>query len=80
MLFQAHPWHGIAAGPKAPEIVTVFIELVPSDTVKYEIDKPTGFLKLDRPQRYSSLSPEPYGFIHRTLCAEQSAQRSGRPG
>ena len=79
MLYQAHPWHGIPAGPRAPEVVTVFIELVPTDTVKYEIDKPTGFLKLDRPQRYSSLSPEPYGFIPRTLCAEQSAARSGRP-
>ena len=59
MLYQAHPWHGISAGERAPQVVTVFVELVPSDTVKYEIDKPTGFLKLDRPQRYSSLSPEP---------------------
>ena len=79
MLYQAHPWHGISAGPRAPEVVTVFIELVPSDTVKYEIDKASGWLKLDRPQRYSSLSPEPYGFIPRTLCAEESARISGRP-
>jgi inorganic pyrophosphatase len=80
MLYQAHPWHGISAGERAPEVVTVFVELVPSDTVKYEIDKPTGYLKLDRPQRYSSLSPEPYGFIPRTLCDARSAALAGRPG
>jgi inorganic pyrophosphatase len=79
MLYQAHPWHGISAGDRAPDVVTVFVELVPSDTVKYEIDKPTGYLKLDRPQRYSSLSPEPYGFIPRTLCDTRSAALAGRP-
>jgi inorganic pyrophosphatase len=80
MLYQAHPWHGISAGERAPDVVTVFIELVPTDTVKYEIDKPSGFLKLDRPQRYSSLSPEPYGFIPRTFCDARVAALSGRPG
>ncbi len=80
MLFQAHPWHGLSAGASAPEVVTVFIELVPTDTVKCEIDKSSGFLRLDRPQRYSSLSPEPYGFIPRTLCDERVAALAGRPG
>lgn len=80
MLFQAHPWHGIPAGSDAPGSVTVFIELVSVDTVKYEVDKTSGFLRLDRPQRYSSLSPEPYGFIPRTLCDTRVAALGRRPG
>ncbi len=84
LLFQSHPWHGVSAGPLAPGVVTTFIELVPNDTVKYEIDKRSGILKLDRPQRYSSLSPEPYGFIPRTLCGESvaafAAKEAGRKG
>ncbi|MCC6652878.1 MAG: inorganic pyrophosphatase [Candidatus Eisenbacteria bacterium] len=84
LMFQAHPWHGLSIGPAAPGVVTVYIELVPADTVKYEIDKRSGMLKLDRPQRYSSLSPEPYGFIPRTLCGDNvaafAAQSSGRKG
>jgi len=78
LLFQSHPWHGLSAGPDAPAVVSVFIELVPDDTMKYEIDKATGFLKLDRPQRYSSLSPVPYGFIPRTLCDAAVAAIAGR--
>jgi inorganic pyrophosphatase len=80
MLFQAHPWHGLSAGERSPDVVTVYVELVPTDTVKYEIDKGSGFLRLDRPQRYSSLSPEPYGFIPRTLCDARVAALSGRHG
>lgn len=73
LLFQSHPWHGLSAGANAPAVVTVYVELVPNDTVKYEVDKRSGFLKLDRPQRYSSLSPEPYGFIPRTYCGDNVA-------
>jgi inorganic pyrophosphatase len=84
LLFQSHPWHGLSIGPLAPGVVTVYVELVPADTVKYEIDKRSGMLKLDRPQRYSSLSPEPYGFVPRTLCGDSvaafAAQASGRTG
>ncbi|OGF14452.1 MAG: inorganic pyrophosphatase [Candidatus Eisenbacteria bacterium RBG_16_71_46] len=76
LLFQSHPWHGVSPGPDAPAVVTVFIELVSTDTVKYEIDKESGLLKLDRPQRYSSLSPEPYGFVPRTLCDREVAERA----
>jgi len=84
LLFQSHPWHGLSIGPQAPGVVTVYVELVPADTVKYEIDKRSGVLKLDRPQRYSSLSPEPYGFVPRTLCgpavAALAARACGRAG
>ena len=78
LLYQSHPWHGLSIGPLAPGVVTVYIELVPADTVKYEIDKRSGILKLDRPQRYSSLSPEPYGFIPRTLCGDSVAAFAAR--
>lgn len=65
---KAHPWHGIEIGSDAPDEVTVFIEIVPGDTVKYEIDKATGYLKIDRPQKYSNIVPANYGFIPRTYC------------
>ncbi|HZH02316.1 MAG TPA: hypothetical protein VEY30_00950, partial [Myxococcaceae bacterium] len=55
LMFQAHPWHGVLPGEKAPERVTAYVEIVPTDTVKYELDKATGHLKIDRPQRYSSI-------------------------
>jgi inorganic pyrophosphatase len=54
-MFKSHPWHGVAIGTEAPRRVTVFIEIVPSDTVKYELDKDTGLLKVDRPQLYSNV-------------------------
>ncbi|MBX3245299.1 MAG: inorganic pyrophosphatase [Acidobacteria bacterium] len=71
---KAHPWHGVPIGDKAPDEVTVFIEIVPSDTVKYEVDKETGYLKIDRPQQYSNVVPANYGFIPQTYCAEGIAE------
>lgn len=67
---KAHPWHGIKIGDGAPAEVTVFIEIVPRDTVKYEVDKETGYLKIDRPQQYSNVVPANYGFIPQTYCSE----------
>lgn len=66
--FKVHPWHGISAGENAPEIVNVFVEIVPSDTIKYEIDKETGYMKIDRPQKFSNIIPALYGFIPKTYC------------
>jgi inorganic pyrophosphatase len=84
LLLRAHPWHGVAIGKNAPAVVTTYVELVPSDTVKYELDKTTGLLKVDRPQKFSNVCPTLYGFIPRTLCAERvgrlCAERTGRPG
>lgn len=70
---KAHPWHGIPIGDEAPDVVTVFIEIVPRDTVKYEVDKETGYLKIDRPQQYSNVVPANYGFIPKTYCGESIA-------
>lgn len=69
--FKAHPWHGISAGENAPEVVTTFIEIVPSDTIKYEIDKESGFMKVDRPQKFSNIIPALYGFIPQTYCDKE---------
>jgi len=81
-LFQAHPWHGVSAGKNAPELVSAYIEIVPTDVVKYELDKVSGHLKVDRPQRFSSMCPTLYGFIPQTFCgplvAELSARRIGQ--
>ncbi len=71
---KAHPWHGISIGENAPQEVTVFIEIVPRDTVKYEVDKETGYLKIDRPQQYSNVVPANYGFIPQTYCGENIAE------
>jgi inorganic pyrophosphatase len=70
LLFQAHPWHGVPVGPEAPKVVTGYIEIVPTDTVKYEIDKPSGHLKVDRPQQFSNVCPTLYGFIPQTYCGD----------
>jgi len=73
-LFRAHPWHGVHIGDDAPELVTAYIEIVPSDTVKYELDKPTGHLKVDRPQKFSNVYPTLYGLIPQTYCGERIAE------
>ena len=82
-LFKRHPWHGVSIGAEAPALVTCYIEIVPTDTVKYELDKTTGHLKIDRPQKYSSVCPTLYGLLPQTYCGERVAeacrQRTGRP-
>jgi inorganic pyrophosphatase len=52
-------------------MVDAYIEITPFDMVKYEVDKTTGYLRVDRPQRTSSQPPTLYGFIPRTLCGER---------
>ena len=71
---KAHPWHGISLGDNVPEEVRVFIEIVPTDTVKYEVDKESGYLSLDRPQKFSNIVPSLYGFLPRTFCSEKMAE------
>jgi inorganic pyrophosphatase len=75
--FRRHPWHGLDAEPEGaePGIVQAYIEMLPSHTVKYELDKKTGFLVVDRPQRTTATPPALYGFIPRTYCAEEVAKR-----
>lgn len=80
--YTLHPWHGVDIGEKAPDILTAFIEIVPTDTVKYEVDKKSGWLKVDRAQLFSNVVPALYGFIPQTLCdikvGEFCMQKTGR--
>lgn len=73
---RAHPWHGITAGPNPPAVVTAYIEITPRDVVKYELDKASGLLKVDRPQQTSSSPPTLYGFIPQTYCGDAIAALS----
>lgn len=74
--FRAHPWHGLRVGKDPPRLVQAYIEITPFDSVKYELDKITGYLRVDRPQRSSAVSPALYGFIPRTYCAAKVAELS----
>ena len=62
-----HPWHGASFGSKAPEQVNAMIEIPQGSRTKYEIDKETGLLKLDRVIYSSFHYPVNYGFIPQTL-------------
>ncbi|MFW7381571.1 MAG: inorganic pyrophosphatase [Oligoflexus sp.] len=72
--YKPHPWHGISAHPEnSTELVHAYIEIVPTDTVKYEIDKTSGYLMVDRPQKFSNIVPTLYGFVPRTYCSKKIA-------
>lgn len=83
LFFKPHPWHGVSPGTSFPAELSVFIEQVPTDTVKYEVDKVSGYLMLDRPQKFSSQPPCLYGFVPRTYCGrrigEYCADKMGNP-
>lgn len=66
-MYVLHPWHGATTGSKAPEKVNALIEISKGSQCKYEIDKPTGLLKLDRVIYSSFHYPVNYGFIPQTL-------------
>ncbi len=80
--YKSHPWHGVSIGDDAPEIITSYVEMVPTDTVKYEVDKESGYLRIDRPQKYSNVIPALYGFIPQTYSgdtvAEYCMEKSGK--
>jgi inorganic pyrophosphatase len=62
-----HPWHGAHYGSKAPEVVNALIEIPQGSRTKYEIDKATGLLRVDRIIYSSFHYPVNYGFIPQTL-------------
>jgi len=74
---RPHPWHGLEPGADAPRVVNAYIEITPFDLVKYEVDKASGYLRVDRPQRTSSQPPALYGFIPQTYCAANVARLAG---
>lgn len=72
--WRPHPWHGLSVGPEPPQRLTAYIELTPYDLVKYEVDKDSGYLRLDRPQRTSAQPPSLYGFVPRTYSGKRVAR------
>ena len=71
--WRPHPWHGLSAGSEPPRRLNAYIEITPYDLVKYEIDKDSGYLRLDRPQRTSAQPPSLYGFVPRTYSGKRVA-------
>jgi len=76
--WRPHPWHGLEVGVDVPNIVNAFVEITSFDTIKYEVDKKTGYMRVDRPQRSSSLPPSLYGFIPRTYCGDRVGSLSSQ--
>ncbi len=66
-----HPWHQVSAGKNVPEVVSAIIEIPKGSKAKYEIDKDSGLLKLDRVLFSSVMYPANYGFIPQTYCDDK---------
>ncbi|KAL4565337.1 hypothetical protein LXL04_029427 [Taraxacum kok-saghyz] len=66
----AHPWHDLDIGPEAPQVFNVVIEITKGSKVKYELDKKTGLIKVDRILYSSVVYPHNYGFVPRSLCED----------
>ncbi|KAG6522664.1 hypothetical protein ZIOFF_019811 [Zingiber officinale] len=66
----AHPWHDLEIGPAAPAIFNVVVEISKGSKVKYELDKKTGLITVDRVLYSSVVYPQNYGFVPRTLCED----------
>ena len=67
MMTVLHPWHGVSPGDGAPRIVNAIIEIPKGERAKYEIDKASGLLRMDRVIHSSFHYPINYGFIPQTL-------------
>ncbi|WP_242922233.1 inorganic diphosphatase [Pontibacter liquoris] len=66
-----NPWHSVSFGEEAPEVVTAIIEIPKGSKAKYELDKDSGMLKLDRVLFSSIHYPANYGFIPQTYCDDK---------
>ncbi len=69
--FTKNPWHFVSSGSEAPVFVNAIIEIPIGSNVKYELDKQTGLLKLDRVLFSSVHYPANYGFIPMTYCDDK---------
>ncbi|MCC9135865.1 inorganic diphosphatase [Pontibacter silvestris] len=68
---QNNPWHKVSFGEEAPNVVNAIIEIPKGSKAKYELDKDSGMLKLDRVLFSSIHYPANYGFIPRTYCDDK---------
>ncbi|KAF5798646.1 putative inorganic diphosphatase [Helianthus annuus] len=66
----AHPWHDLEIGPGAPSVFNCVVEIGKGSKVKYELDKASGLIKVDRILYSSVVYPHNYGFIPRTICED----------
>nr|GMC99100.1 soluble inorganic pyrophosphatase-like [Ipomoea batatas]GMD00854.1 soluble inorganic pyrophosphatase-like [Ipomoea batatas] len=66
----AHPWHDLEIGPGAPAVFNCVVEIGKGSKVKYELDKASGLIKVDRILYSSVVYPHNYGFIPRTICED----------
>ncbi|KAF3440781.1 hypothetical protein FNV43_RR19067 [Rhamnella rubrinervis] len=66
----AHPWHDLEIGPGAPSVFNCVVEISKGSKVKYELDKTSGLIKVDRILYSSVVYPHNYGFIPRTICED----------
>lgn len=65
-----NPWHGLETGPSVPDVVNAVIEIPKGSRNKYELDKKTGFIRLDRVLFSSLHYPSDYGILPRTYCED----------
>lgn len=65
-----HPWHSWSSGKEAPKFINAVIEIQTGSKAKYELDKETGFLRLDRILASNLSYPFHYGFIPQTYCED----------
>ena len=66
-----HPWHDVEIGDEAPQVIWAVIEIPKGSKLKYELDKKSGLLKVDRVLFSSVHYPANYGFIPRTYCDDK---------
>jgi inorganic pyrophosphatase len=67
---MTHAWHDVTPGSKLPAEFTAIIEIPMESSVKYELDKETGLLRLDRILYSAVFYPANYGFIPQTLAED----------
>lgn len=66
-----HPWHGVELGPDVPDVVWSVIEIPKGSKLKYELDKKSGLIKVDRVLFSSVHYPANYGFVPQTYCDDK---------
>ena len=71
MVAAMHPWHDVAVGERAPDIVPVIVEVPKGSKTKYELDKKSGLIRVDRILFSSVHYPANYGFIPQTYCGDR---------
>ncbi|MBF5050486.1 Inorganic pyrophosphatase [Candidatus Clavichlamydia salmonicola] len=75
---RLHPWHGVHLSDNNLKTMNCYIEILTGDNIKFEIDKPSGILRVDRPQKYSNASPCLYGMLPKTYSGKQVAAFCGK--